>query len=144
MSIYPRTIAVGFDGSADAIGACAWAMATGRRLEAHLVLVHARGLLDRFDRRDPRSLFGDVVAELAARHAFDLTRLSWHVGDGDACSVLLRCAEAPVFADLVIVGSRGRDEHAGMLIGSTSLQLAERSAIPVVIVPSTTSDRHNP
>ena len=144
MSIYPRTIAVGFDGSDDAIFACEWAMATGRRLEAHLVLVHARGLLDRFERRDPRVLFGDVVSDLATRHAFDQTRLSWHVADGDACSVLLRCGEAPVFADLVIVGSRGRDEHAGMLIGSTSLQLAERSPIPVVIVPSTTSPYHEP
>ena len=144
MSIYPRTIAVGFDGSPDAVSACAWAMATGRRLEAHLVLVHARGLLDRFERRDPRGLFGEVVSELATRHAFDPTRLSWHEADGDACSVLLRCAEAPVFADLVVVGSRGRDEHAGMLIGSTSLQLSERSAIPIVIVPSTTSEHHEP
>ena len=137
--MHPRTIAVGFDGSPDAIGACSWAMATGRYLDAHLVLVHARGLLDRYERRDPRGLFGEVVADLANRHAFDPTRLSWHVGDGDACSVLLRCGAAPVFADLVVVGSRGRDEHAGMLIGSTSLQLAERSPIPVVIVPSTTS-----
>ena len=144
MSIYPRTIAVGFDGSSDALSACAWAMATGRRLEAHLVLVHARGLLDRLERRDPRGLFGEVIGELATRHAFDPTRLSWHVADGDACSVLLRCADAPVFADLVVVGSRGRDEHAGMLIGSTSLQLAERSPIPVVIVPSTTSEHHEP
>ena len=144
MSIYPRTIAVGFDGSSDALSACAWAMATARRLEAHLVLVYARGLLDRFERRDPRGLFGEVVDALASRYAFDPMRLSWHVADGDACSVLLRCAEAPVFADLVIVGSRGRDEHAGMLIGSTSLQLAERSPIPVVIVPSTTSEHHEP
>ena len=144
MSIYPRTIAVGFDGSPDALSACAWAMATGRRLEAHLVLVHARGLLDRFERRDPRGLFGEVVSELAVRHAFDPTRLSWHEADGDACSVLLRCAEAPVFADLVVVGSRGRDEHAGMLIASPSLQLSERSPIPIVIVPSTTSEHHEP
>lgn len=144
MSNYPRTIAVGFDGSPDAIGACSWAMATGRRLEAYLVLVHARGLLDRYEQRDPRGLFGEVVSVLATRHAFDQTRLSWHVGDGDACSVLLRCADAPVFADLVVVGSRGRDEHAGMLIGSTSLQLSERSPIPVVIVPSTTTDRRDP
>lgn len=119
-------------------------MSTGRRLDAHVVLVHARGLLDRYERRDPREHFVDVVADLASRHAFDPTRLSWHVSDGDACSVLLRCADAPIFADLIVVGSRGRDQHAGMLIGSTSLQLAERSPIPVVIVPSTATDRHDP
>ncbi len=141
MSSYPRTIAVGFDGSLDALSACAWAMATGRRLEAHLVLVHARGLLGRLERTDPRELFEHVVDDLATRHGFDPAKLSWHVADGDACSVLLRCADAPVFADLVVLGSRGRDEHAGMLIGSTSLQLAERSPIPVVIVPNSTSER---
>ena len=136
MSIYPRTIAVGFDGSPDAVSACAWAMATGRRLEAHLVLVHARGLLDRFERRDPRGIFGEVVAELATRHAFDTTRLSWHEADGDACSVLLRCANAPIDASLLVVGTRGHDAHAGLLLGSTSLELAEHAMIPLVIVPS--------
>ena len=136
MSAYPRTIAVGFDGSPDAVAAAHWAMATARLLGAHLVLVHARGMLGRLDRRDPRTIFAAAVADLVESTGFDPTRLSWHDTDGDPCSVLLRCAEAPVFADLVVVGSRGRDEHAGMLLGSTSLQLAERSPVPVVIVPT--------
>ncbi len=139
MTGYPRTIAVGFDGSPDAVTAAEWAMSTARLLGAHLVFVHARGLLGRFERGDPRTTFAEVVDGLVTRTGFDPTRLSWHVTDGDACSVLLRCAEAPVFADLVVVGSRGRDEHAGMLIGSTSLQVAERSPVPVVIVPNTPS-----
>ncbi len=138
MSAYPRTIAVGFDGSLDAEVAARWAMSTARLLGAHVIFVHARGMLGHLQRRDPRTAFADEVARLVESTGFDPTRLSWHDTDGDACSVLLRCAEAPVFADLVVVGSRGRDEHAGMLLGSTSLQLAERSPVPVVIVPSST------
>ena len=48
----------------------------------------------------------------------------------------MRAAGPPVHADLVVVGSRGKSVHAGLLLGSTSLQLAERSTIPVVIVPT--------
>jgi nucleotide-binding universal stress UspA family protein len=42
---------------------------------------------------------------------------------------------APESADLLVVGSRGSEAHEGSLLGSTSLELAERSAIPVTIVP---------
>jgi nucleotide-binding universal stress UspA family protein len=42
----------------------------------------------------------------------------------------------PESADLLVVGSRGSDVHEGLLLGSTSLELAERSTIPVTIVPS--------
>jgi nucleotide-binding universal stress UspA family protein len=33
------------------------------------------------------------------------------------------------------VGTRGQGAHAGLLLGSTSLELAEHSTIPLVIVP---------
>jgi nucleotide-binding universal stress UspA family protein len=50
--------------------------------------------------------------------------------------VLLRAKDEPIEADLLVVGSRGQGVHAGLLLGSTSLQLAERATIPFVIVPS--------
>ena len=134
MSSHPHTIAVGFDGSPDARGAATWALETAALLRAHVVLVYARGLLERH--RDPAREFALPVGQLVGRAGFSPLHLSWHVGDGDALSVLLRATEAPVFADLLVVGSRGRDEHAGRLLGSTSLQLAERSPVPVVIVPT--------
>ena len=62
--------------------------------------------------------------------------MSWHAEDGDACSVLLRCDAEPVGADLVMVGSRGQNAHAGMVLGSTSMELSERSRVALVIVPS--------
>jgi len=49
--------------------------------------------------------------------------------------VMLRAIDDPVHADLLVVGSRGQGAHAGLLLGSTSLQLAERAHVPLVIVP---------
>lgn len=40
-------------------------------------------------------------------------------------------------AALVVLGSRGRGRIAGMLLGSVSLALANRSHCPVVVVPTT-------
>lgn len=41
----------------------------------------------------------------------------------------------------LVVGSRGRGGFASMLLGSTSLRMATRSAVPVVIVRGDASDR---
>jgi nucleotide-binding universal stress UspA family protein len=56
--------------------------------------------------------------------------------DGDPTSAMLRMAEPPEVATLLVVGSRGSGGHAGTLLGSTSLELAEHSPVPVTIVPS--------
>jgi nucleotide-binding universal stress UspA family protein len=37
---------------------------------------------------------------------------------------------------LLVVGSRGLGAHAGMLLGSTSLELAEHSRVPLLNVPT--------
>jgi nucleotide-binding universal stress UspA family protein len=55
--------------------------------------------------------------------------------DGDPCSALLRMAQTPDGASLLVVGSRGAGAHAGTLLGSTSLELAEHARVPVAIVP---------
>jgi nucleotide-binding universal stress UspA family protein len=63
--------------------------------------------------------------------------MEWSVLDGDPFSVLLRTAQPPQEAGLLVVGSRGAGAHAGMMLGSTSLKLAERAHVPVTIVPAT-------
>ena len=45
-------------------------------------------------------------------------------------------SETPIRDNVVVVGSKGGIAHAGLLLASTRLQLAERSRIPVVIVPT--------
>ena len=42
----------------------------------------------------------------------------------------------PERAVLLVVGSRGSGAHAGTLLGSTSLELAEHAPVPVTIVPA--------
>ena len=131
-----QTIAVGFDGSASSQIAVRWAFATASPLEARVVLVHAVGLLEGQHRHDVPEEFEKAVATIADELDFEQDRISWLVDNGDSCSVLLRCIDEPVSADLLVVGSRGQGVHAGLMLGSTSLQLAERSTIPLVIVPS--------
>ncbi len=131
-----RTIAVGFDGSPSAELAVRWSFALARQLDARVVLVHAVGLLQRLEGADAPERFLESVHRLADEVGFDRRRLGWHVTDGDACSVLLRATDEPIGADLLVVGSRGQGVHAGLMLGSTSLQLAERATIPLVIVPA--------
>ena len=131
-----RTIAVGFDGSRPAEEAVSWTLALADSTGADVVIVHAVGLLEHLADVDVTLELDVAVRRLAVRVGFDPERIRWLVADGDACSVLIRCAGEPTNADLLVVGSRGRNAHTGLLLGSTSLQLAERSAVPLVIVPS--------
>jgi nucleotide-binding universal stress UspA family protein len=41
--------------------------------------------------------------------------------------------------DLIVLGSRGLGGYPELLLGSTSTQVAQRSSIPVVIVPDASS-----
>ena len=130
-----RIIAVGFDGSPDSEVALAWALDLAAPLGARVVAVHARGLLSRLEAWSSSTL-ESTVARLAEAHGVAASDVSVYVEEGDACSVLARCAQAPVDADLLVVGSRGEGKHPGLLIGSTSLELAQRAPMALVIVPS--------
>lgn len=130
------TVVVGYDGSDDSTTALRWATRLTRALGGRLRIVHAVGLLEH------AGLLADHVAvhrrtalEIAEGAGGDPERVEWVVVDGDPCSALLRMTIPPESADLLVVGSRGSDAHEGSLLGSTSLELAERSVIPVAVVP---------
>jgi len=131
-----NTIAVGFDGSPDSKVAVRWALTLARHYDAHVVVVHAVGLLGRFDSKNVTTELEESLIALCDECAIVHTRARLEVVDGDACSVMLRMADPPISADLLVVGTRGQGAHAGLLLGSTSLELAEHSPIPLVIVPS--------
>lgn len=61
--------------------------------------------------------------------------------DGDPAETLCgRSADS----DLLVVGSRGRDGFAGLLLGSVSSACARRSRCPIVIVPAARPDLDGP
>lgn len=131
-----RTIAVGFDGSPDAEAAVRWTLKLADQLGANVVFIHAAGLLEHID--EPQTVLDlqETVWVLTSEAGLDAARARWHVSDGDPCSVLLRAADPPISADLLVVGSRGLGAHVGLPLGSTSHELAEHSSIPLVIVPN--------
>lgn len=59
---------------------------------------------------------------------------------GHPASKLLDAADN---ADLLVVGTRGHGGFSGLLLGSTSQQVAHHAPCPVVIVPVTNRDRHH-
>ena len=136
-----QTIAVGFDGSPDAEAAVRWALKLAEQLGSQVVFVHAAGLLEHFDEPEIVSDLQETAWVLSGEAGLDASRGRWHVVDGDPCSVLLRAADPPVSADLLVVGSRGNGAHPGLLLGSTSHELAEHATIPLVIVPTPHSTR---
>jgi len=133
-----ETIAVGYDGTPGAEGAARWAFDLAARLRCAVVLVHAQGLLGRSEEAEAEQDLEEVAVVLASEYGVDPTRARWHVSQGDPCSALLRAADPPIAADLVVVGSRGHLGSAGLPLGSTSHELAVHSRVPVVVVPART------
>lgn len=134
----PQTIVVGFDGSTGSQAALRWAarqlVATGGRLR----IVHAVGLLEQAGLPAGHMVARrETAMQLATAEGVALADVECLTVDGDPCSALLRATTEPSSADLVVVGTRGSDAHGGSLLGSTSLELAEHSTVPVTIVPAT-------
>jgi nucleotide-binding universal stress UspA family protein len=127
-------VVVGYDGSPDARSAVAWAARTALALRARLQVVHVVGLLEYAGMGAARLVDGDDARSIATREGMAPDDVEWCRIDGDPCSALLRMAQ-PAGAALLVVGSRGAGAHAGTLLGSTSLKLAERARVPVAIVP---------
>lgn len=136
-----RRIVVGTDGSDNARRALGWAASLASACGAEVVAVHCLGLLfhptatdlepAQPHRDEIRALLdGEWSAPLRDAGVEHRTELR----DGSPVSVLLAVADE-VDADLVVVGSRGVGGFPGLLLGSTSTQLAQHSSRPVLIVP---------
>jgi nucleotide-binding universal stress UspA family protein len=130
-----QQIVVGFDGSTDATRALEWTLALAGQVGATVVVVHAVGLLEHATHATKVADLEAQVRHLTEVAGLEARQVRWQVADGDPCSVLGRVGAPPLGADLLVVGSRGRGAHAGSLLGSTSHELAESVAIPLLIVP---------
>ncbi len=131
------SVVVGYDGSVDARAAVAWAARAALAMGARLRVVHAVGLLEHAGMTARGQVDGEAAVQIAVDAGMDAGDVEWCVVDGDPCSALLRMVQPPEeAASLLVVGSRGAGAHAGTLLGSTSLELAEHASVPVTIVPS--------
>jgi len=133
-------IVVGVDGSAASRYALAWAARqaelTGLQLVAVTVWVFptnwgwsAPWPADFDPKANACGILEEAItAVLGPKPAVDVERL---VTEGHAAPVLV---ELSACAELVVVGSRGHGEFAGMLLGSVSEFLTTHSHCPVVVV----------
>lgn len=138
-----RPILVGYDGSASADAALAWAVAEGVRTATGVVLGYAfewptgaapiipgpAAWPDAASRRDAETMLRVAAAEAVEAHpGADVTTV---VLDGPAA---IRLREKSRDAALLVVGNRGHGGFADLLLGSTSVAVSAHAHCPVVVV----------
>ena len=136
----PRhTIVVGVDGSESSNGALRWAAQQAMRTDAALEVMMtwewpssygwSFPLPAEYDpAADAQRLLDGVIAELRESHPnLDIRA---RVVEGHPAPTLV---EASRGADLLVVGSRGHGEFAGMLLGSVSEHCVTNAHCPVLV-----------
>jgi nucleotide-binding universal stress UspA family protein len=131
-----RTVAVGFDGSTDSIVALRWAVALCESTGATLRVIHVVGLLEERHLTRQAPAAADAALQIATDGGLPGHRVEWEQFSGSPSEALLRATSPPRSVDLLVVGSRGSGRFPGTLLGSTSLEIAQFSSIPVTIVPN--------
>jgi nucleotide-binding universal stress UspA family protein len=132
-----RHVVVGFDGSPNSRAALAWALQFASS-EARIDVVRSVELAPWMDDAGVRERFPAEVEQATADFRSELTAVD---PDGrthpsfklrDARQAL---AEAAVYADLVVLGARGRGRLGAALLGSVSTWMLHGATRPTVIVP---------
>jgi nucleotide-binding universal stress UspA family protein len=144
------TIVVGVDGSIGSQAALGWAVDEAARRGVTVavrawsipaIAVPAFGPAmtipwDRFEESAEEAL-GQAIAALGTHPRAPIRT---KVVEGQAASVLLDVAGGAL---MLVVGSRGHGGLAELFLGSTSHACAHRSAVPVVIIPSSWVGNHH-
>jgi nucleotide-binding universal stress UspA family protein len=132
-------IVVGVDGSTSSIEAIDWAAAYAELTDARIALVAAWDwpssygwaipLPDGYNpSADAERVLADAAARVVERHPG--LKVATQALQGHPGQVLVKASEQ---ATLLVIGSRGHGEFAGMLIGSVSEFCAARAHCPVVV-----------
>jgi nucleotide-binding universal stress UspA family protein len=138
-----QTVVVGVDGSDRGRQAVRWAAAAAGLRDAPLRLVHAvpmpagypPGIVDWHNLRDALETQGRAwleEARVAAGQAVPGLRVEVALEVAPAVVTLLGESRR---AGLLVLGSRGLGGFTGLLVGSTSVELAAHAHCPVVVVP---------
>ncbi len=134
-----KRIIVGIDGSANSREAAGVAADLARATKSTVVAVHAVGLLERLasdrEHTSTRKRRDEIAEEMESVWCVPLSGLEvdHRIVDGSSVSALLGALEGP--DDLIVVGRRGSGGYSGSSLGSTSAEVAQRSPVPVLIVP---------
>jgi nucleotide-binding universal stress UspA family protein len=139
-------IVVGVDGSPNSERALDWAMRQAAAVHATLTVITVHEV--------PKSYWGGIpvigpadeaLLEKLRQVAEEMTqKAASQLGDAGPASVTVHAVngfvvkelvDASYDADLVVVGARGGNGVAWVLVGSVSSEVVQHSACPVVIVP---------
>jgi nucleotide-binding universal stress UspA family protein len=132
-------IVVGYDGSPDSVHALEWAAREAETNGAHLELIATwqwpSGLgwsviPNGYNPADDGATTLDAAVENFHVSHPNVT-VSVRIIEGSAATTLV---DASRRADLVVVGTRGHGELAGLLIGSVSQYCAAHAHCPVVVI----------
>lgn len=140
-----QPIVVGYDDSPASRAALAWALRTAQGRHAEVLLVNAARTFPPIVAghgdfvAPPREIATEAGMEtlqagalLAARLAPEVTVTTLLVEDAPAAALLSVLGRA----ELAVVGSRGHGGFTELVVGSTSLKVANRAPCPVVVVPA--------
>ncbi|WP_067172083.1 universal stress protein [Microtetraspora niveoalba] len=135
-----RRIVVGVDGAPTNADAVEFAFAEAALQDAELHAVHAwRGLVagggyeaaaSVQEEDGLRAMLTEALAGPSRRHPD--VKVTEHVVNGHPVEVM---KEASAGAGLLVVGSRGRGELAGLVLGSVSNAVLQHADCPVAVVP---------
>jgi nucleotide-binding universal stress UspA family protein len=135
-----RNILVAVDGSPHAQAALDFAVDMASCYGATLLLLHAfphvsdlLGTPYYEHLLAARTLIGQQVLESARAQVGDAAPAETQLIEGPPAPAILRVAAAE-HCDMIIVGSRGHRQLAGLLLGSVSSAVAQQAHCPVLIV----------
>jgi nucleotide-binding universal stress UspA family protein len=135
-----RKILVAVDGSRHSSRALEFADDLSRIYKTPLLVLHAfphvSDLLGtpQYERMlESRALIGEQVHASARAQLSERTPVETHLIEGPPAPAILRVA-VEESCDLIVIGSRGHGQLAGILLGSVSNVVAQRAVCPVLIV----------
>jgi nucleotide-binding universal stress UspA family protein len=126
-------LVVGLDGSPGAAAALDWAVRYASEVGADVIAVHVLGATPEYVEQRQRAR--DALREWATPLREQGVEHRTEVVDGSPASALDKVASRED-ADLIVVGRRGREGFAELLLGSVPHALAHHAHRPVVIVPA--------